>query len=565
MPALNCNRSGLTKHPSLRWYNDTQTTSTHGKSTRLGSLLLSALFTRSVLAVCIFALSACSFAPKYEKPSVATKDSDAWSKKPWVQAQPSDYLDKGEWWRLFHDETLSALENALNVNSPSLAIALARYDQATAYLRQTQSQALPSIDAGASTTQNRQSHNRPLRGSNQPDYYNAYTGMLGTNYELDFWGRVRGLVAAAKAQAQSSASDLQTEKLSLQSRVAQIYMQLRGADKQIAMLADTVKAYERAYVLIKNRYDVGVASGIDLARAQTQLSSAQAEVSELAIERALYVHAIAALIGEPAQTFTINPLSVAESTPVVLDANADTHSDSKFSAVQQSLRRQERIREFGSPTANSWASMQLSEVPEVPLGLPSTLLERRPDVASAERKAAAANQRIGVAKAAFYPSFYFGAAAGYQNTGGPAWLSEPNSVWSIGPSAAFNLFDAGLREAQLSQAKSALNQAGAEYRLVVLAAYQQVEDALSKLGEYKVEIQNRAAAADAAVSALQIATSRYKDGAVNYLDVVTAQTAALQAQRSLLFTDTARLLTSIDLIKALGGGWSSETLKIGQN
>jgi len=511
------------------------------------------VFIKHTISTAVLCLSGCSFAPKYEAPITLNTITNSWSTNPWIEAQPSDHVDKGQWWRVFGDESLNDLEETLNKQSPSLAIALARYDQATAYLKQAQSAELPSIDASESTTQNRQSLNRPLRGSNQPNYYNAYTGMLATSYELDFWGRVRNLVSAAKAQAQASAADLQTEKLSLQSKVAELYFELRGVDNQIVMFDNAIQAYKRAYDLIARRYDVGVASGIDLARAHTQLNSALAEASELRVQRGVFEHAIAVLIGEAPQTFKVKPLD-AESRNIVALATPDTELNVNST----------RSAEFFK-TTTATAFINPVKTPEVPLGLPSTLLERRPDVAAAERKMAAANKRIGVAKAAFYPSFSIGASAGYQNTGGPDWMSQPNSFWSIGPTGTLNLLDGGLREAQLIQAKAALVQATAEYRLVVLTAFQQVEDSVNKLQEYKEEINYRANAANAALKAMQLATSRYKDGAVNYLEVVTAQTAALQAERSYIVLDTSRRLSSIQLIKALGGGWNEERLKIEQD
>jgi outer membrane protein TolC len=499
------------------------------------------------ISICIGLLASCSFAPKYSTPSLGDEGNNKWRDNPWVEAHPSDSMDKGQWWLMFKDEDLNELEKRLDKNSPSLAIALAKYDQANAYLKQAQSQYLPSVDLNESTTQNRQSHNRPLRGSNQPDYYNAYTGFLGVNYELDFWGRVRGLVSAAKAQSQASAADLQTEKLSLQSKLAQIYFQLRGNDKQSNALAQSIKAYERAYLLIKNRYEVGIASGIDLSRAQAQLNTAKAEASELNIQRALFEHAIAVLTGQPPQSFQISVHTAIN--------NATQFTDSASEKVEHSssVNDQQMIAYLDY--------LGISNPPQLPAGLPSTLLERRPDVAAAERKTLAANERIGVAKAAFFPTFSIGASAGYQNTGGPAWMSEPNSFWSIGPAASFNLFDNGLRQAQLSIAKSSFDQAGAEYRLVVLSAYQQVQDAMAKLNEYTTEIQARSLAAYTSNHAMQLSTSRYRDGAVNYLEVITAQTAALQSQRALIELDTNRLIASIDLIKALGGGWNKDDLE----
>ncbi len=513
------------------------------------------------LAISSVLLASCSFTPKYMTPKVGSISDNQWRDNPWSQATPLDIKDKGQWWLMFNDDALNALELALEKDSPSLAIALSRYDQATAYLIQTQSQELPSVDLSESTTQNRQSHNRPLRGSNQPDYYKAYTGMIASNYELDFWGRVRSLVASAKAQAQASEADLQTEKLSLQSKVAQTYFQLRGNDKQSLVLAQSIKGYERAYALIKNRYEAGIASGVDLSRAQSQLSSAKAEIAELNIQRALYEHALAVLIGASAQSFTLQASTSADGTKPLqpyepLKFTEDSNDYSNRSASSINLKERD---------LNAYLiGLKITNPPAIPTGLPSTLLQRRPDIAAAQRRTAAANERIGVAKAAFFPSFSIGASVGYQNTGGPAWMSEPNSFWSIGPAASFNLLDNGLRQAQLSIAKSALDQSGAEYRLVVLTAYQQVEDAMTKLSEFKNEINDRALAAFTANRAMQLATSRYKDGAVNYLEVITAQTTALQAERSLISLDTARLITSIDLIKALGGGWSEQELRVGQ-
>jgi outer membrane protein TolC len=518
--------------------------------------------TQILWLVCSLCLASCNFAPTYKVPQISDKPKDSWDKwtqNPWTQAKPSDHLDKGEWWKMFNDETLNALEQTLSKQSPSLSIALARYDQSTAYLKQAEALQAPSLDIAESTTQNRQSHNRPLRGSNQPDYYKAYTVGIGTNYELDFWGRVRGLVATAKAQSQASAADLQTERLSLQSKLAEVYFQLRGTDKQSLVLSSTLKGYSKAFELIKNRYEAGVASGIDLSRAKAQLSTASAEISELNIQRAIYEHAIAVLIGDPPQTFKINPFTeqlITHSTTLSAQNNQADEDNKNLSMIDTYGRQALNHKTLGTAL--------LSNLPEIPTELPSTLLERRPDVASAERRAAAANELIGVAKAAFFPNFYLGASAGYQNTGGPAWLSEPNSFWTIGPAATLNLFDAGLREAQLNQAKAALNQAAAQYRLVVLTAFQQVQDAMSRLTEYKSELNDRISATQATQLAMQLAMQRYRDGAVNYLEVITAQTAALQAERSLIGLDTTEQLTRIELIKALGGGWRKEALKISE-
>jgi NodT family efflux transporter outer membrane factor (OMF) lipoprotein len=466
-------------------------------------------------------MGGCSLAPVYQPPTVKTS-TDAWKDIPWQPGKPADDLPHGNWWKIYGDPTLDELESKIDQDNPNLAAALARYDQATAYTNQLNAGLFPSVDAAASVTHNRQSDNRLLRGSGLPDTYGANTVGLGINYELDVWGRVRNLVAAGQASAQASAADVESVRLSLHTQLADSYVRLRGVEAQAKLLDDTVKAYDRALTLTKNRHAGGVASGLDVARAETQLSTVRAQVAEIASQRALYEHAIASLIGQPAMSFSL-------------------------------------------PVAEKYLS-----VPEIPTGLPSTLLQRRPDIAAAERRTAAANATIGVARAAYYPDFTIGAIYGYQNTGQPGndkaganyagmgeLLTAPNSFWSLGPGVIFNLFDAGLRDAQVAQARAALEQRGAEYRATVLAAFQQVEDDLSYLKYDKEEELEQDAAVKSATTTLTLAFNRYREGAVNYLEVVTAQTAALSAQRSALDLHTQQLRTSVDLVRALGGGWNS--------
>jgi NodT family efflux transporter outer membrane factor (OMF) lipoprotein len=467
------------------------------------------LLAAAALALC---LGSCSLAPTYHEPVVEVK-SDAWKDSPWQPAQPAEDLPRGAWWQVYRDPVLDGLEAQIEKANPSLASALARYDQAAAYLNQLRSGLYPSIDAGASFTQNRQSDDRPLRGANQPNVYADNTVGLGTNYELDLWGRVRNQVAAGKASAEAGAADVQNVRLALQAQLADDYVRLRGIDAQTRLLNDTVEAYARALALTQNRHSGGIASGLDVARADTQLRAVKAEAADIAAQRAVVEHAIASLVGQPAMQFSLAPDQA--------DLNA----------------------------------------PVISTGIPSTLLQRRPDIAAAERRAAAANANIGVARAAFYPSISLGMSYGFQNTGEAALLTSPYSFWSIGPGMLLNLFDGGLRDARLAQAKAVFEQAGADYRTVVLAAFQQVEDDMALLKYDHDAEQEQNQAVQSARTTLKLALNRYREGAVNYLEVVTAQAAALSAERSALDLHTRQLRTSVDLVRAVGGGWSRDAGK----
>jgi NodT family efflux transporter outer membrane factor (OMF) lipoprotein len=462
-----------------------------------------------VLAAGAALLQACSFAPPYKVPPTpvvaAFKEIG-----PWSLAAPSDTLPKGPWWTLYHDPILDSLESKIEDQNPTLASALARNDEAQAFLVETQSSLFPTLGFGADATTNRQSANRPLRSASQPTYYGANSLDAQTGYEFDLWGRIRNAVAAGKARAQASQADLEGVRLSLQAQLAVAYMQLRGADAQEKLLNDAVAAYTRAYQLTATRHAGGVATGLDVARAAAQLQSAKAQVSDIAGARAIYEHAIASLAGDTASSFSIPPVLVA------------------------------------------------LPVPNVPTGLPSTLLQRRPDVAAAERRVAAANAEIGVARAAFFPTITLSGIVGFQNTGGTNILSAPDSFWSVGPAVAFTLFDAGRRNAAVRAVKDERAQAAGAYRADVLGAFQDVEDQLALLNHLAQESADQSAAVDAANKAEALALIRYRQGAVNYLDVVTAQAAALSARRDATDISTRRLAASVRLIRAIGGGWSSK-------
>jgi NodT family efflux transporter outer membrane factor (OMF) lipoprotein len=453
------------------------------------------------------ALGACSLAPEYSKPDVgapaAYKDIG-----PWTSADPNDAAPRAKWWTAFHDPTLNLLEDQIDTANPDLAAALAAYDQARAYAAEARSDLIPTVGLTDSNTYNRQSDERPLRGANQPNEYAANTIGPQIDYEFDFWGRVRNRVAAGEAQAQATAADLATARLSLHATLADDYLSLRGLDAQSQLLATTVDAYGRAFRLTQARHNGGAASGLDVDRASTQLSSARAQVSDVEAQRALYEHAIASLVGRPAPGFTI---SVA-TTPQL--------------------------------------------IPVIPPGLPSTLLERRPDIAAAERRAFAANREIGVARAAFYPAVTLDAFGGYQNTGGDNLLITPNTFWTIGPQLAMTLFDGGRLRAGVAASRAAFLLASANYRTVVLTAFQQVQDQLALADHYSAEATDEAAAVRTAKATTQLSLIRYREGATNYLDVVTAQTAQLQAEQTALNLETRRQQAAVNLVRALGGGWT---------
>lgn len=466
-----------------------------------------ARFARAVALMAMTSLAACSFAPPYQVPATATPPSFK-EGGPWRVAWPALPAVRGDWWVQYGDPTLTGLEGRIETSNPTLSAALARYDQAQYYLAQARAGLGPRLGASTSFTRNRQSNNRPLRGRNQPDIYSAETISTTLDYELDIWGRVRNAVAAGRAAAQASDDDVAAIKLSLETTLATEYLRMRGYDQALRLLNSTVRDYAEADALTERRFAGGIASGIDIARSRTQLKEAEAERDDVAATRALSEHAIASLVGEPASTFTLRP------------------------------------------------ALAVFHIPDTPVGLPSTLLERRPDVAAAERRVAAANAEIGVAKAAFFPAITLSATGGFQNTGGTNLLSAGNSLWSIGPGAVLTLLDGGRRRAQLAIVRADRDITIANYRGTVLQAFQDVENNLALLAHLSDEAAALNEAAIQAGRAEQLSLNRYKEGASTYLDVVTAQTTALRTQRAALDLETRRLNASVRLIAAVGGGWT---------
>ena len=456
-------------------------------------------------------LGGCALAPAYHPPSTqvpAGYKEDG----PWRTASPSDNLSRGTWWLSYADATLTALEARLDQGSPDVGIAAARYAEARALAAEADAGRYPTVTAGALVNHDRQSDNRPLRSASQPAEYRDHTVGGALSYELDLWGRVRDLVAIGRTSAQASAADLEAIRLSLHADLAVDYMSLRNLDAESQLLADTQVVYRRALELTRSRHEGGAASGLDVARAETQLDTTAAQLTDATARRALIEHAIARLVGDMPARFSI---------PV---------------------------------------SAEFAIVPRIPLGVPSTLLERRPDIAAAERRVAAANAGIGVARAGYFPRITLTANGGFESTGAADWLTAPNRYWAIGPQALLAVFDAGSHRAEVQRAKSVLDESSERYRATVLSAFQEVEDNLALLNLTEREFDQQREAAQAARRALDLATNRDTNGAVNYLEVVVSQTTALQAQRAMLALKARQLIASIGLIRSLGGGWSTADL-----
>jgi NodT family efflux transporter outer membrane factor (OMF) lipoprotein len=452
-------------------------------------------------------LGACSLAPAYAPPT--TPVASAFKELgPWTPAAPAEAQPRGVWWAMFSDPVLDDLEARVEKANPDLAAAVAAYDQARALASQARAGLVPEIDGSALGQRQRRSDNAPLRTGGADSYSTVQAGGSFA-YELDLWGRVRNLVAASGDRAQASAADLQSVRLSLQAELADDYLALRGVEAQQKLLEDTAAAYTRALQLTQILHDGGNATGLDVGRAQTQLSTAKAQISDVAAQRALFEHAIAALVGESASQFSLTPVATA-------------------------------------------AYVQ----PRVPVGVPSTLLQRRPDIAAAERRAAAANAEIGVARAALFPSLTLDGSAGWQTAGGTNLFSAPNTFWMIGPQLLGPIFDGGRRKAGVKIARAAFVEASANYRGTVLDAFRDVEDQLALSNKLAVEAQDQADAVTAAKRTEALALIRYRQGASDYLEVVTAQTAALEAERTAIILNVRRLQASVNLTKALGGGWA---------
>ena len=469
-----------------------------------------------LVAPLVLALAACTLGPDYVRPGAEApagyKEAEGW--KP---AQPKDQLPKGEWWRVFDDARLDSLEAQVEVSNQTVRNFAARVEQARALTAQARSAFFPTVNGSVSATRASTSGGGRVTTSNGTTVgggpVNAYNLALDANWELDLWGRVRRNVESNEAATQASVADLENAKLSAQGELATDYLVLRVADAQIRLLETTVAAYEKSLTLTRNQYAAGVVSRGDVVQAETQYKSTQAQALDARIQRQQLEHAIAILIGKP--------------------------------PAELSIAAEEDVGSF----------------PAIPLGVPSELLERRPDIAAAERRVAAANAQIGVAEAAFFPTLTLSASGGFAASSFARWLTLPARYWSLGPAlVAQTIFDAGLRSAQKAQAVAVYDETVAAYRQTVLTGFQEVEDNLVALRVLADEEGVQDDAVKAAREAVTIANNQYRAGTINYLAVVVLQAAMLNNERTALAIRARRLAASVGLIKALGGGWEATAL-----
>ncbi len=450
-------------------------------------------------------LTGCAVGPDYRRPDVATpaafKEAGDW--KP---AEPRDEAPRGNWWEIYGDAELSALVAQVAISNQNVLAAAAQYRQAQALLGVAQAGYAPTLSGDLSGSRGASASATGAAASVAP-VRNATRLSFSASWEADIWGRIGRNVEADAAAAQASDADLSAALLSAQATLVQTYVQLRANDAQQRLLGQTIAAYTRSLQITRNRYEAGVAGRVDVAQAEAQLKSTQAQAIDLTVQRAQFEHAIAVLVGKAPADFQLKPTGV------------------------------------------------LPTLPSVPTTLPSALLERRPDIAAAERRMAAANARIGVAQAAFFPALTFSGSGGYQSSSLSQLMTLPNRVWSIGPALALTLFDGGARSAQKASAVADYDKSVASYRQTVLTAFQEVEDNLVALRQLADEAAAQQSAAQSAAEALALTENQYQAGTVSYLNVVATQATALSAQRGSLDIASRRLLANASLVKALGGDW----------
>lgn len=464
-------------------------------------------------------VAGCTVGPNYKLPSAPVPPAFKETAPPpdipngtWKQAQPSDQALRGKWWEIYNDPQLNVLEEKVAISNQTLRAATEQYFSARAAVQIARANYYPTLSAGPSISRQHLSQNRPTTVTGARSQYNDFAISGQASWEPDFWGQVRRTVEASRATAQASAADLANVELSVRSELALDYFELRGLDLQKQLLDNTVTSYESYLKLTQTRFKGGLATDSDVALAQTQLESTRSQDIDVGVARAQYEHAIATLTGEPASTFSLtqSPLNM--------------------------------------------------PLPQVPPGLPSALLERRPDIAGMERRADAANAQIGVAISAYYPNITLSGSGGFESKNPGTWIQGPSSLWSLGASASELLFDAGRRHAVTEQARDNYEVTVANYRENVLTAFQEVEDNLAALRILDQESVTQAAAVAAAERSLKISTTRYKQGLDDYLVVLTAQTALLTNQRTQADITTRQFAANVQLIKALGGGWDNTQL-----
>jgi NodT family efflux transporter outer membrane factor (OMF) lipoprotein len=458
---------------------------------------------RGALMVLLTLVAACTAGPDYVRPPVVMPEAYK-ETQGWKVAKPMDHLERGKWWALFDDVQLSALEDQVDISNQNIAGAEAQFRQARALVRAARSAYFPTATIGSSFSRSFQANPTVPTGP-----ISVYSLPVDVSWEPDLFGRVRRSVESGRATAQATAADLEGVRLAIHAELAQDYFQLRTLDAQKQILAETVAAFQKSLELTKNRYAAGVASRADVLQAEAQLKSTQAQEMDVGVQRAQLEHAIAVLIGKPASS-----LSIA----------------------------------FGPLTALP---------PSIPVGLPSELLERRPDIAAAERRMASANAQIGVAIAAFYPALTLSASGGFQSLDLAKWLTWPARFWSVGAAISETLFEGGLRKAQTEQARAAYDATVASYRQAVLTAFQEVEDNLATLRIFEQEATLQEEAVRAAQDSVGVTMNQYRAGIVAYLNVIVTQTTALSNQRVAMNISGQRMTAAVLLVKALGGGWSA--------
>jgi NodT family efflux transporter outer membrane factor (OMF) lipoprotein len=480
-----------------------------------------------LLGAALAGMSGCVVGSNYVRPAVVAPEAFK-EMQGWKIARPGDDTLRGPWWDAFGDPTLNDLESRVSVSNQTLAAAEATYRQATALVREARAAYFPTMTIGVGYTRSRPSSTLgtfsgtavgstgsvSTRGSSGAS--NFFQLPIDVAWAPDFWGRVRRSVESSQASAQASAGDLESARLSLQAELAEDYLQLRTLDAQQQLLKTTVEAYQRSLDLTRVRYTNGVASRVDVVQAEAQLETTRAQYMDVGVQRSQLEHAIALLVGQPASSFSLAAAPVAAAPP------------------------------------------------DIPIGVPSELLQRRPDIAAAERRVAAANAQIGVALAAFYPSITLSASAGFESSGIAQWLTWPSRFWSVGPGISQTVLDGGLRRAQTAQARAAYDASVANYRQTVLGAFQNVEDNLAALRILEEEARVQDAAVAAATQSVSLTTEQYRAGTVSYLNVITTQTIALADQVTAVQILGRRLSAAVLLVQALGGGWHAAELPSAQ-
>jgi NodT family efflux transporter outer membrane factor (OMF) lipoprotein len=465
-----------------------------------------------LLTLGIFSFSGCTVGPKYHPPVVQAPSAYK-ELGDWKPAQPNDQNLGGNWWAIFQDPQLAALEQQINVGNQNLKAAEAQFRQARAALRYNRADYYPTVTAGASASRQRISGRRPPATSIFDGItYNDFVLPFSVSYQADVWGRVRKNVESYREQAQASAADLATVNLSMHADLAIDYFQARSLDAEEQLLNSTVKQYEQALELNQTRFAGGIASEVEVEQAKTQLQTTRAAAIDVGVLRAQYEHAVAILIGKPPAEFSLPPLPLT------------------------------------------------APPPHIPVSVPSELLERRPDIAAAERRVASANAQIGVAKSAYFPTVNLSASGGFESSAITTLLNGPSGLWSIGLSAVGTVFDVGRRRSLNDQARAAYDFQVAAYRENVLTGFQQVEDNLAavRILENEAKVQDEAVAA--ARRSLDLSVTRYKGGVTSYLEVITAQSAALSDEVTAVNILGRRMASTVLLIQALGGGWDRSSL-----